>query len=140
MNPRVVPEDRKAVADLQYALQDWKRYIPAKRREAELLFKIRKGSLASVQGRVGDEGGTKAVDRAPEPDRAVVNEDVRVRVGSPDALLEVYIVNFGWVVARAYVEALSERRPRTPEMPLFSQLKKAVESASKNATTNPANP
>jgi hypothetical protein len=27
LNPRVLPENRKAITDLQYALQDWKRYI-----------------------------------------------------------------------------------------------------------------
>jgi hypothetical protein len=54
LNPRVVPENRKAIADLQYALQDWKRYIvTAKRREADLFFVVRRGSLVSVQGRVG---------------------------------------------------------------------------------------
>ena len=60
LNLRVVPENRKAIADLLYALQDWKRYIvTAKRREAELPFVVRRGSLVSVQGRVGVEGATK---------------------------------------------------------------------------------
>jgi hypothetical protein len=27
LNPRVLPENRKAITDLQYALQDWRRYI-----------------------------------------------------------------------------------------------------------------
>jgi hypothetical protein len=50
-NPRVLPDDRRAIADVQHALLDWKRYIlTAKRREAELVFVVRKGDLASVQG------------------------------------------------------------------------------------------
>jgi hypothetical protein len=41
LNPRVLPENRKAITDLQYALQDWKRYIiTAKRREAEIVFVV----------------------------------------------------------------------------------------------------
>jgi hypothetical protein len=59
LNPRVLPENRKAITDLQYALQDWKRYIiTAKRREAEIVFVVCKGSLASVKGGVGAQGGT----------------------------------------------------------------------------------
>jgi hypothetical protein len=59
LNPRVLPENRKAITDLQYALQDWKRYIiTAKRREAEIVFVVSKGSLASVKGGVGTQGGT----------------------------------------------------------------------------------
>ena len=59
-NPHVLPENHKAIADVQRALQNWKRYIlTGKRREAELVFVVRKSDLASVQGRIGVRGGTE---------------------------------------------------------------------------------
>lgn len=74
------------------------------------LFSI---AIPILPARVGVEGGTKPVGRAPEPDRTGVNGDVGVRVGSPDDLLEVYILNPDGSLQGAYVEALSKRWPRT---------------------------
>jgi hypothetical protein len=133
LNPRVLPENRKAIADLQTALQNWKRYIiTAKRREAEIVFVVRKGSLASVQGGVGVQGGTNQ--------RPGVNAGLGAEVGSPDDLLEAYILNpdeslMGPIWRHYLKDGLDP-----PEMPLFAQFKKAIESASKATTTSPATP
>jgi hypothetical protein len=82
-NPRLLPENRKAIADLQYALQDWKRYsITAQRREAELVFVVGKGSLASVKGGVGAEGGTD--------ERTGASASLDAQLGILDDRLDVY--------------------------------------------------
>jgi hypothetical protein len=143
-NPHVLPENRKAIADLQYALQDWKRYIlTAKRREADLVFVVRRGSLASVQGRIGGEGGTNPPgDKgASQPnERKGVNTNVGAQVGSPDDLLEVYIVNPDSSLQGPMWRHYLRDGLDPPEMPLLVQFKKAIESASKQATAKPANP
>ena len=58
MNPRVLPVDRDAANQLMNNLQDWKRYILVYQpNEANLVFVVRTGRLASAQGNVG-VGGT----------------------------------------------------------------------------------
>jgi hypothetical protein len=49
LDPRVVPEDRDAANQLIEQLQDWKRYtLVTRRREADLVWVVRTGRLASV--------------------------------------------------------------------------------------------
>ena len=85
-NPRVLAENRRAITDLQNALQDWKRYvITAKRREAEIIFVVCKGSLASVKGGVGAQGGTT--------ERTGANASLDAQLGILDDRLDVYILN-----------------------------------------------
>ena len=96
-NPRVLPDNRRAIADVQHALPDWKRYIlTAKRREAELVFVVRKGNLARVQGGIRAHGGTETPENNGNP-RTTGNTEattvVGVQGGSADDLLEVYVVN-----------------------------------------------
>jgi hypothetical protein len=51
-DPRLNPDDRQAIANVESALQDWSRYIlTVKRDEAELIFVVRKGRIA--EARVG---------------------------------------------------------------------------------------
>ena len=66
MNPRLFPEDREAIADVQDELKDWKRYAVAlNQSDAELVMVVRKGRMAGAQvgggvgtGRVPDLGGS----------------------------------------------------------------------------------
>jgi hypothetical protein len=133
LNPRVLPENRKAITDLQYALQDWRRYIiTAKRREAEIVFVVCKGSLASVKGGVGGQGGTN--------ERTGANASLDAQVGILDDRLEVYILNpdeslMGPIWRHSLKDGLDP-----PEMPLFAQFKKAIDTASKQAASKAGNP
>jgi hypothetical protein len=140
-NPRVLLENRKAIADFQYALQDWKRYIlAAKRGDADLVFVVRRGSLASVQGRVEVQGGTTTTgDRgASQPnERTGVSTGLGAQVGSPDDLLEVYILNpDGSRMGPMWRHYLRDGLD-PPDMQLFQIFKKAIEAASKQATAKP---
>jgi hypothetical protein len=47
MDPRLFPEDRQAIADVQDMLKDWNRYtVTLSRKDAELVMIVRKGRLA----------------------------------------------------------------------------------------------
>ena len=127
-NPRLLPENRRAIADLQYALEDWKRYsITAQRREAELVFVVGKGSSASVKAGVGTQGGTH--------ERTGANASLDAQLGILDDRLDVYIVRpdeslMGPIWRHSLKDGLAP-----PEMPLFAQFKKAVDTASSQAAT-----
>ena len=64
--PGLYPEDREAIYDVEQGLHDWKRYtIAHKREDAELVFVVRKGRLASVTPRVMGGIGSRPQDRNP---------------------------------------------------------------------------
>jgi hypothetical protein len=65
-DPRLLPEDRRAISDVEGALHDWNRYVLVGRRDqADLIFVVRKGRLATALGRgplVPQSGGTQPCD------------------------------------------------------------------------------
>lgn len=128
-DPRVIPDDRQAIANVQHAIQDWKRYIvTVKRSDAELIFVVRKGRIASVQPR-GDVGVGSRTGGRPD----VVSAGASGDVGSPKDLLEVRILNpdgsrTGPIWTRSMKDGLDP-----PDMALFQQLKQAVDAAAKSA-------
>ena len=132
-NPRVLPENRKAITDLQNALQGWKRYvITAKRGEAEIIFVVCKGSLASVKGGVGAQGGTV--------EHTGANASLDAQLGILDDRLDVYVLNpdeslMGPIWRHSLKDGLDP-----PEMPLFAQFKKAIDTASKQPASKAGHP
>ena len=59
-DPRVIPEDRDAIANIGNAIRAWGRYsLTMHREEADIVFVVRKGRQASTQGSIG-------VNREPE--------------------------------------------------------------------------
>src|SRR5664279_4526181 len=49
--PGLLPEDRQAISDVQNEIQDWGRYtLTMERHDADLVFVVRKGRIASVSG------------------------------------------------------------------------------------------
>ncbi len=140
-DPRLDPEDRLAIANVQDALSDWKRYTLVTRRDqADLIIVVRKGRL--VEGRVGVDvgagtqgnagtgpGGQAPSAGGPRASGPGVGVGVGGEVGPPDDLFEVYEPGsndaFGaqlWV--RSQPEGLSGKNPI-----LFKQFKDAVEKA-----------
>jgi len=100
-DPHVIPDDRQAIVNVQQAIQKWKRYIiTVKRRDAELIFVVRKGRIASVQVGVGIGGGSRTGGR---PD--VVSAGASGDVGSPNDLIPKFIEDksrngvLGWVTS-----------------------------------------
>ena len=132
-NSNILLENRKAIMNLQSALQDWKRYtITAQRRDAELVFVVGKGSLASVKGGVGTQGGTHK--------RTGANANLDAQLGILDDRLDVYILKpdeslMGPIWRHSLKDGLDP-----PEMPLFAQFKKAIDTASKQPASKAGHP
>jgi hypothetical protein len=140
-NPRLYPEDRQAIADVRHALQTWNRYVLTIRREdADLVFVVRKGRLAAAKVFVGGHIGSRTpAAQTPnqdpnrdDPDRypnSGTDVGASGEVGPPDDLLFVDVVNHdGGRGARIWMQSRADGL-NTPEMPLFKDLKDAVNQA-----------
>lgn len=112
MNPRLFPEDREAIADVQDGLKDWNRYAVAiNQSDAELVMVVRKGRLvgALVHGGVGIGTGpgldgsypgnrNPAGQNNPDAGRADGGRGTSTEIGArgdagpPDDMLRVYLV------------------------------------------------
>jgi hypothetical protein len=127
-DPRVISADRQVIANVQHAIQDWKRYVvTVKRSDAELIFVVRKGRIVGAQAGVGVDVGSGTGGRPG------VGAGASADVGGPDDLLEVCILNpdgsrTGPIWTRSMKDGLDP-----PDMPLFRQFKQAVDSAAKSA-------
>ncbi len=70
MKPGLFPEDRDAIANVQDALKDWKRYaLTINRNDADLVIIVRKGRLASAQLHGGISTGTQTGISGSSPNR-----------------------------------------------------------------------
>jgi hypothetical protein len=102
--PGLLPEDRQAISDVQNEIQDWGRYkLAVERHDADLVFVVRKGRIASVSGHGGVSVGTnRPQSTTPTPanpgdasqtssaDSTTVG--MRTEAGPPNDLLWVYMV------------------------------------------------
>jgi hypothetical protein len=141
-DPRLDPEDRQAIANVQAALHGWSRYtLVIRREEAELVFVVRKGRLAQARAGVtaggGAQGGTgrqspsqpsgQSSNQPPGLGGPGVGVAVGGEVGPPDDLFEVFKPNPDGVLGsplymRTLADGLSGSKPS-----LFEQFKNAVE-------------
>ena len=130
--PRVLPENRRAITNLQSALRHWNRYVlTAKRQEAEIIFVVCKGSVASVKGGGGAQGGTT--------ERTGANASLDAQLRILDDRLDVYILKpdeslMGPIWRHSLKDGLEP-----PEMPLFAQFKQAVDTASNQTASRKQN-
>lgn len=91
--PGLFPEDRQAIYDVEDSLRKWKRYLlTTNRSDAELIFVIRKGRLASGQLHGGVSSGPSP--QAPGQTRGT-ELGARTEFGEPEDRLSVYIQNQG---------------------------------------------
>jgi hypothetical protein len=139
-DPRVDPDDRQAIADVDQALDDWKRYVLTIRREqADLIFVVRKGRLASatVGGQVGS--GPRGVPGRPA-NGPISGNGVAVggEVGPPDDLLEVYMPDPGDAHGALIWQRTRADGLNPPDLALFKQLKDEVERTYPIQTANKA--
>ncbi len=120
-DPRVPPEDRKAVGDVQDALKEWGRFALAYRpADADLIFVIRRGKIGSAMvggtvgtdTRAGTHGGTLVGLEAGTPQDALLIYDARLGTDTP-ALLKY--TDTGGLDA--------------PDLKLVSEFRKEVEEA-----------
>jgi hypothetical protein len=148
-NPRLLSEDRKAIVDVQNALRAWNRYtMTVKRREAELLFVVRKGRIVSVNGSVGGNVGSGPGESGPHDERGStqpkaeggVKVGVGTEIGSPDDLFYVYLVNQDGSLLGPIWKHHQRDGLDSPDIPLFKQFKESIEAASKQPTSKAPTP
>jgi len=140
-NLHLLADDRKAIMDVENALRAWNRYmITVKRREAELLFVVRKGRIASVHGSFGGgAGNASGYPGVPKP-HTDGTAGLGGEVGPADDLLYVYLLSPADNVQGPIWKHYMKDGLDTPEIPLFKQFKDAVESASKLPPSKPSTP
>jgi hypothetical protein len=123
--PGLLKEDRQAIYDVEDAVRAWDRYaLTANPGEAELIFLVRKGRLASA--RVGGTVGT-GVSIPGQPPATRTGGAAGGEVGPPDDLLEVKMRNTdGSLSAPIWMRAQPDGL-ESPHVPLMQQLRDLVE-------------
>lgn len=132
---RLVDEDRKAILDVENALRTWNRYmVTLKRWQADLVFVVRKGRIVDVHGSVGGGGGNHPAngdDSARPGTRPDTTGSLDAEAGSLDDLLYVYTLHPDGSLQGPIWKQYLKNGLNAPEIPLFKQLKEAVEAAEK---------
>lgn len=139
-SPGLLPEDRQAISDVEDALRSWKRYsLTTQRSQAEIIFVVRKGRLASAKIGGTVSGGSSPRtqpfpgQRSPSGPDASDSRDtapgvmVGGEVGSPDDLLEVRMLNADGTLGAMLWDRMFPDGLDAPQVSLVAQLKKAVE-------------
>ncbi len=137
-DPRLFPEDRQAIVNIENALRDWGRYSLTMRREdAELVFVVRKGRLASAQETVGisrePSASTGPAQQGGQfPDQignAGTVTGTRGEIGPPEDMFEVRQRNAdGTLGSPLWMRTLDDGL-NGPHPMLFVQFKDAVDKA-----------
>jgi hypothetical protein len=150
LKPGLLPEDRQAIYDVQDQIQDWGRYkLALERHQADLVFVVRKGRIASVGARGGVSVGTNHPQSTTPVDpgdaSTTSNGDsttvgMRTEVGPPNDLLWVYMVKpngslMGPIWQNTYKGGLD-----APDIPLLSDLIHEIDSTYPLPPPQPAAP
>ena len=136
--PTLLPEDRRAIIDVQNAIVKWGRYVlTADRRYADLIFVVPTGRAAEI--RVGASAGNTGTvspnpNQRPRPDetgnRSADEMGTAVMVGGgvgpPNDLLKVVMGNDAQHGAQLWLRSEKDGLD-SPGVPLFKQLRQAVD-------------
>lgn len=123
-NPRMMPDDRQAMGDVQDAIKDWGRYIVVYRaKDADLIILVRKGRMAEALGGVRVHAGSNA----PSPS---VGPSVNADAGDPQDMIAVYDAAQG-IDSPPLWRGRQNDGLRPPEMRLVQELRTKVEAAAK---------
>ena len=127
-DPDVLPEDRKALAEIRDQIKKWNRYVITTRpAEAELFIAVRTGRRASGTFRVPVGGPGRA--------SGTTRRSLGVELSSPDDMLSVYESGSGMSGGGMSGKLLwREQRPgglSSSSPSLFEEFQSAVESLSK---------
>ena len=123
-NPRMMPDDRKAMSDVQDVIKDRGRYIVVYRPEdADLIILVRKGRIAEALGGVRIHSGSDA----PSPS---VGPSVTADAGDPQDIIAVYDAAQG-IDSPPLWRGRQRDGLNPPEMRLVQELRTMVEAAAK---------
>ena len=138
-DPRLLPEDRQAIADVERAIQKWGRYhLTMQRSEAEIVIQVRKGRVASVQGTV--EGTIGTIPTGPNTPSGAqippssktdssIGAGARAETGPPNDFFWVYALDTKGNLAAPYWRKTEKDGLNAPDLELFQKFKADVESA-----------
>src|SRR5512146_173626 len=121
---RIPPEDRQAINNVQEAVQKWGRYtLVYKPEDADLIFVVRKGRVASLTGGVRLGAGSEG---------AGVGSIAGTEMGNPGDTLLVYDARSpGGADKPALWKSIERGGLEPPEMRAIAKLRKEVEEAAK---------
>ena len=132
-DPRLLPEDRKAIVDVESAIQKWGRYkLTMRRSEAEIVIQIRNGRLASIQGRIGESVGSVPAGAQFPPNGRTENDTTLgagAEIGPPDDILEVHEVDPQGKLSTPCWRRMAKNGLDAPKVELLQQFKDQVEAA-----------
>lgn len=122
-SPRMMPDDRKAVSDVETAVKRWGHYIVVyNRRDAEIILRVRKGRIAEAlvgpRIQVGTDKPRPTVGPAATADVNTTKED----------MLEVYDATLG-TDSPALWRAFRTDGLNPPDMSLVRKLRSEVEAS-----------
>ncbi len=122
-SPNVIPEDRRAVADIQQAVQKWRRYQLVYRAEnADLILVVRKGRLASVTPQIGIGSS--------HPDGTRRSIGIGAEAGPANDWLAIYDAHSG-IDSPPLWQATQREGLNPPDLSLFKRFKEEVEEAAR---------
>ncbi len=131
--PGLLTEDRQAIFDVEKALQNWNRYqLTPRRDQAELIFVVRTGRVASAQGHVGVATNSRYPSDRVDPGNTTPqgnNAGGRVEVGPPDDLLFVYMRNPDGTLTAPICTRSEPDGLRSHSVPLLEEVRNEVDAA-----------
>ena len=124
-DPSVPPADRQAVIDVQDAIRGWGRYtLVYDRKDAELIFLVRKGRTAETRDGVRIHAGSNQ----PTPS---FGPEIQRDGGDPQDMLAVFDAARGTDTAPIWRDRITEGL-NAPKVELVRELRTKVETAAKN--------
>lgn len=131
--PGLLPEDRQAIFDVEKAIRNWNRYqLTARPDQAELVFVVRTGRLASVGAHAGVSTGTHSPNNRVD----VGNTNPQgnsvgggVEVGPPDDLLWVYTRNPDGTLSAPIWTKSEPNGLHSHSVPLLEEVRNEVDAA-----------
>jgi hypothetical protein len=131
--PGLLPEDRQAIFDVEKAIRSWNRYqLTPRRDQAELLFVVRRGRVATADTHVGLSTGNHSPNGRIDPGSTNPQGNTvggGAEVGPPDDLLFIYILNSEAKLGTPIWNKSEPDGLRSPDVPLLREVKGEVDSA-----------
>jgi hypothetical protein len=130
--PGLLPEDRQAIFDVEKAIRSWNRYqLTPRRGQAELIFVVRTGRVASATGHVGLSAGSHSANGGVGPGANPQGNSAGggVEVGPPDDLLWVYTRNPDGTLSAPIWTKSEPDGLRSHSVPLLEEVRNEVDAA-----------
>jgi hypothetical protein len=136
LEPTLVLEDRRLISDVEDRVRQWHRYaITRNRREADLVFVVRKGRQAAgqpeggISAGPGPQSGQVGPGSSPGPGKTPGTQiGARTEFDAPDDSVRVFIQSEGRLTSKVW-ERSSDGGLDAPALRLVQQLQDAVERA-----------